>query len=92
MERSKIMMYRTFKTAKEAFENVRIEYADILKQADGGHKKVIDIAGLDELERLQKTLQSILAEEYPSESDDQEIQAKTAALYTAISSAIAEGT
>lgn len=84
-------MYSTFKTSKEAFENVRIEYADILRQADGGHKRVIDIAGLKELEKMQKTLQSILAEEYPSESDEQEIQAKTAALYTAISSAIAEG-
>ena len=83
-------MYSTFKTSREALDNVRIEYADILKQADGGHAKVINIAGLEELERMQKVLQKILAGEYPPEPDESELQAKTAALYTAISSAITE--
>lgn len=83
-------MYSTFKTSREALENVRISYAEILKQASDCHTKVIDIAGPDEIEHMQKILQGILSQSYPIATDEGEIQSSAAALYTAICSAYTE--
>lgn len=80
----------TFNTSREALNYVGNHYAEILKQADQHHARIIDIVTPEELRNFLKILQEILAQNYPYEENDVETQSGAAALYTAISSATAE--
>lgn len=77
----------TFNTSREALNHVGDKYAEMLEQADQHHARVIDITTPEELMKLLKILQGILAQNYPHEENDKKIQSDAAAFYTAISSA-----
>lgn len=80
----------TFNTSREALNYVGNHYAEIIKQADQHHARIIDVTTPEELRNLLKILQEILAQNYPYEEHDIDTQSGAAALYTAISSATAE--
>lgn len=60
----------TFNTSREALSYVGNHYAEILKQADQHHARIIDIVTPEELRNFLKILQEILAQNYPYEEND----------------------